>query len=111
MTADLGEQFMDNELDALERGKRQSDFPPLIGGDNRPVTWFYQLDTIRGRTVPTNSVTIYSRPVLAMDESGENGYEKFAVVTLTRAEIAKILRVLDEDIAEMRRYCPDREFE
>lgn len=90
--------------------KWDKDFPPLSTGENRPVGWSYQLDTVAGQDVPTNSVTIYSRPALSCGESGENGFFKFGVVTLTRAEIAEILKVLDEDIADMRRHCPDHEF-
>lgn len=84
-------------------------FPPLACGENRPVTWQYQLDRLEGANVSTNSVTILSRPVLDYDWSGEHCGE-FAVVTLTRAEIAEILRVLEDDIAKMRHYCPSEEF-
>lgn len=90
--------------------KWDTDFPPLSSGENRPVGWCYQLDTVDGHNLPTNSVTIYSKPKLDHDESGLNGYFKFGVVTLTRAEIKEILRVLEEDIAEMRHYCPGHEF-
>jgi hypothetical protein len=103
---------MDNESDALNRAakKRSISFPALCSKDNRPVSWNYGLDTLEDVRITTNVVTILSRPVLDVDESGENGFEKFAVVTLTRAEISEILRVLDEDIAEMRKYCPDHVF-
>lgn len=86
------------------------DFPPLMCGGGRPVTWFYQLDTIEGQDIPTNSVTIYSRPFMDIDESGEHGFEKFNTVTLTRAEVKAILDRLEEDIADMRHYCPDHKF-
>jgi hypothetical protein len=85
-------------------------FPPLVTDGNRPVTWQYQLDDVEGSGDVTNSVCIFSRPSLEIDESGENGLEKFAVVYLTRAEIAEILKVLDEDIEAMRLHCPDSEF-
>jgi len=85
-------------------------FPPLEGGGNRPVTWQYELSTFKGSDVVTNAVVIFSRPVLELDESGENGDEKYAVVYLTRGEVAQILATLEEDIAKMRLYCPDREF-
>jgi hypothetical protein len=108
-----GEQFADNRLLA-EGDDRPSDvqgvvmpFPPLTCGGNRPVTWQYQLDGIKGTDEITNSVTIFSRVALEIDESGEHGFEKFAVVYLTRAEIAEILKALDEDIAAMRHHCPD----
>lgn len=87
-----------------------SDFPPLVTEQNRPVTWQYQLDGVKGEEHATNSVTIFSRPVMALDESGEHGYEKFSVVTLTRAEIAEILQKLEEDIQTMRKHCPDEVF-
>lgn len=85
-------------------------FPPLICGANRPVAWYFQLDSIKGQEDKTNSATIFSRPVLEYDESGEHGFERFATVTLTRAKIAEILSVLEADIADMRKYCPDSEF-
>jgi hypothetical protein len=87
-----------------------ADFPALTSGGNRPVTWHYQLDALEGDEKPTNSVTIFSRPFLELDESGEHGLEQFSVVYLTRTEIAKILQVLEEDISDMRKYCPDTEF-
>lgn len=87
------------------------EFPELETCENRPVTWQYQLDQIKGREKITNSVTIFSRPVLNIDESGEHGFEEFAVVTLTKAEIAEILKTLEEDIAEMKKHCPDSEYE
>lgn len=85
-------------------------YPPLDCGGNRPVTWCFQLDGVEGQELPTNSATIYLRPNLELDESGEHGFEKFATVTLTRAEIAEMLRVLEEDIADMRKYCPNQKF-
>ena len=85
-------------------------FPPLMCCGNRPVTWHYGLDSIEGQENPTNSVTIFSRPMMEFDESGESGLERFATVTLTRAEIAEILRVLEADIADVRHYCPDQVF-
>jgi len=93
----------------LKTSQRRS-FPPLDFGGNRPVTWHYQLDAVKGQELPTNSVTIFSRVRLEYDESRESGFERFATVTLTRAEIAEILRVLENDIADMRHYCPDRTF-
>lgn len=93
----------------LKTSQRRA-FPPLMCRGNRPVTWQYQLDTIEGQENPTNSVTIFSRVMMELDESGENGLERFATVTLTRAEIAEILRVLEADITDMRHYCPDRVF-
>lgn len=89
--------------------KNKKEFAPLECGGNRPVTWFYQLDTIKGQK-STNSVTILSKPILVVDESGENGNEKFATVTLTRAEVAEILMLLEDDIQKMKKYCPDEEF-
>lgn len=88
----------------------EAEFPPLSFGGNRPVAWYYQLDSVKGQDDVTNSVTIYSRVFMELDESGANGLEKFATVTLTRAEIAEILRTLDEDITDMRTNCPDRTF-
>jgi hypothetical protein len=85
-------------------------FPPLTCGGGRPVTWHYQLDTIKGQDLPTNSVTIYSRPFMEIDESGEHEFEKFNTVTLTRAEVRAILDRLEEDIAEMRYHCPNHKF-
>ena len=99
---------MNNELDALEREIRPN-FPPLTCSANRPVTWQYQLDSFKGIDIMTNSVTIFSRPVLEYDESGEHE-GRFAVVTLTRAEIADILTILDEDISDLRRCCPEQFF-
>ena len=93
----------------LKKAQRMA-FPPLVCGGNRPVTWFFQLDTVKGQDKPTNSATIFSRVMLEHDESGENGFEKFTTVTLTRFELSAMLKVLEEDIADMRRYCPDREF-
>lgn len=88
-------------------------FPKFSGNEheNRPVTWCYQCEMVEGHEFMTNSVTIFSKPVLSYDESGENGHEKFAVVTLTRSEIADILKTLEEDIENLRKYCPDTQFE
>ena len=83
-----------------------STYKPLSTGEGRPMTWCYQLDSFEGPHLMTNSITIFSRPVLDIDESGEHGYELFSSVTLTRAEIAELLDVLEEDIGEMRSACP-----
>jgi len=114
LLADLMLEFVNrhgNEFELPTRPAGSADFPPLIGGDNRPVGWDYGLETVDG-TAPlmTNGVTIWSRPVLDVDDSGQHGYEKLARVTLVRSEIAEILRVLDEDIAEARKHCPQQEF-
>ena len=86
-------------------------FPPLeCGGTARPVTYSYQLDSVEGESIVTNSISIYSKPCLTIDESGEHGHEEFNVVTLTRAEVANFLRVLEEDIENMRYHCPDSKF-
>lgn len=86
-------------------------FPPLECGAGRPVTYSWQLDRAEGTEgPPTNSITILSRPTMDIDWSGEHGREKFATVTLTRAEVAAFLKILEEDIEKMRKHCPDREF-
>lgn len=107
-TAEIAPTVSQSELIAALGVEAQ--FPPLSFGCNRPVTWQYQLDSIKGQNDVTNSVTIYSRVYLELDESGQNGLEKFATVTLTRAEIAEILRTLEEDITDMRTHCPDSNF-
>jgi len=106
-----GERMKKRQWKKNFKRKWDKDFPPLSSGENRPVGWCYQLDTVDGAKVPTNSVTIYSNPKLDHDESGCNGYFKFGVVTLTRAEVKEILKVLEEDIEEMRHYCPGHEFD
>jgi hypothetical protein len=89
------------------RKRWKAEFPPLVGGANRPVTWNFGLESIEETGAITNGVEILLKPGrLSVDESGENGYERFASVTLTRAEIAMMLKVLEEDIGEMRRCCP-----
>lgn len=105
----FGEDVEDAEKIAADR--IVPNFPPLHTGENRPVTWQYQLDGVVGSEKETSSVTIFSKQALDLDHSGENGYEKFAVTTLTRAEIAEILKVLDEDIASFKKHCPEGEFE
>jgi hypothetical protein len=94
----------------MSKKKKKIAFHPLFTGNNRPVAWYYQLDQVKGEKYSTNSVTIFSRPTSEIDESGENGNEKFTTVTLTRAEIKDILSLLEEDIEKMRKYCPDEKF-
>ena len=87
-----------------------STYKELETGDNRPMTWAYQLDSLKGSDQVTNTISILSRPVLNIDESGEHGYELFATLSMTRAEIAELLDVLEEDIKEMRAACPKESF-
>lgn len=99
----------------LEAVVGQSYPPTLVSGSiGRPVTWCYQLDQVQGCEKQTNSVTFFVRPhEPCIDESGENDRDLFQTVHLMRAEVAHILRVLDEDMAEVKAAMPElaHEFE
>ena len=88
----------------------EKEFPPFAGSSPpvRPLTWSYELVTVGNDT--TNAVKIYF-PVNKgnYEVPGYHG-EMLSSVSLTRAEIKEILLVLEDDIAKMRKHCPDSEF-
>jgi len=86
------------------------EFKPLSSGDNRPRLWDFQLDAVKGDGRNTNAATIYATANIVYDPSGMFGDEEFCSITLTRAELVEIVRVLDEDIEKMREYCPNSTF-
>ncbi len=87
------------------------DFPPLLNGGNRPVFMDYALDSIEGEVTTTNSMTVYLEPNKDFDMSGRRPGRTFASVTITRAELREMLKCLDDDIAQVRKHCPESQFE